>query len=169
MPPRPFSVADLNARGEVELQAEYEYRHLEQIPGAIDLIAHFSSNLWRSPEQFEMVLAGAPSLSMRWFAAAPTAGIATLRSGDRLASISLLVSGINADSDQVTLHAYQQHLLRELHDSGIEPAFELLGIDARPLVATINFAAPSGDTERAIFALADRCFAAAYFRKLGLC
>jgi hypothetical protein len=168
MQPRPFTVADLNAKGEVELQAEYEYRHLEQIPGAVDLIAHFSANLWRTPEQFQTLLPGSQTLSMRWYAAAPTAGIATLRSDDQLASLSLLVSGINADSDQVTLQAYQQHLLRELHDSGVEPGFGLLGIKARPLVATINFAAPAGDVERAMFALADRCFAAAYFRKLGI-
>ena len=38
----------------------------------------------------------------------------------------------------------------------------------RPLVATINFQSPPDGPRQAVAALADRCFAASYFRYLGL-
>jgi hypothetical protein len=63
------------------------------------------------------------------------------------------------------LQAFQQHLLRELHDTGIEPAFGLLELKQRPLVATINFEQPiHTELDQLAAALADRCFAASYFR-----
>jgi hypothetical protein len=165
---RQFRVVDLNIRGEVALQADYDYQHLEQIPGAPELIGHFSSHLWRSPDEFECPLPAARGLTIRWFASAPTAGIATLRTGQELASLSLLVSGLHPASDELTLGAFQQHLLRALHDTGVEPAFGLLELKERPLLATVNFIAPGETSDRHLFALSDRCFAAAYFRKLGL-
>ncbi len=55
-----------------------------------------------------------PALVMRWRASAPTAGIATLRAGGRLASVSLLASGKDAEADHITLDAFQRHLLTEL-------------------------------------------------------
>jgi len=38
----------------------------------------------------------------------------------------------------------------------------------RPLVAVVAFAAPPEQTDQVLVALADRCFAAAYFRYLNL-
>ena len=58
--------------------------------------------------------------------------------------MSLLACGLDPSADKITLEAFQQHLLRELHDTGYEPAFALTEIEERPLVATINFAAPAG-------------------------
>ena len=164
-PPGPFFVADLNVKGELQLKAEYSYNQLAQLPGALELIAQFSGQLWRSSEEFETLLPLARSkLKLRWRASARTAGIATLRSGDELASLSLLASGIDASADQITLQTFQSYLLHEWHDTGVEPAFALLDLPERPLLATINFRGPPDPTDQLLVALSDRCFAAAYFR-----
>jgi hypothetical protein len=162
--PQQFWVADLNAKGELHAQQAYRYDDLERIPGASELIAQFSGALWRTPEEFEIQLSWTSGLKMRWRASAATAGIATLRSGLDLTSLSLLCTGINDATDQITLAAFQRHLLAELHDTGFEPGFDLMELKRRPLVATINFRTPEEARERMVTALADRCFAASYFR-----
>jgi len=167
--PGTFVVADLNVRGELQLQAEYQVDQLQQIPGAVELIADFTSNVWRSPEEFELRLPQAQTkLDFRWRASAPTAGVATLRSDGELASLSLLACGLDEDADRITLEAFQRHLLREWRDTGFEPAFGLMDLKQRPLVATINFRSPDNPKDQLLTALADRCFAAAYFRYKGL-
>ena len=167
--PGPFTIADLNARGELQLKAEYRYADLEQLPGAADLIGHFSGQIWQSPEEFEGPLPVTGStLTFRWRSASPTSGIATLRAAGELASVSLLVSGVSQTSDNLTLETFQLHLLRELHDTGYEPAFALVELAERPLAATFNFKSPEGQLDRIVTALADRCFAASYFRYVGL-
>jgi hypothetical protein len=85
-----------------------------------------------------------------------------------LVSLSLLCTGLNAAADQITLQAFQRHLLTELRDTGYEPAFALMDLRQRPLVATVGFAAPPDPQRQLLVALADRCFAAAYFRYLQL-
>jgi hypothetical protein len=166
---RTFVVADLSAGGELQFKADYRYEDLEQIPGATELIAHFSTFVWRNPEGFEGPLpTGHPRLTFRWRPSSPTAGLATLRCLGELTSLSLLVSGITEGTDAVTLGAFQQHLLRELRDTGFEPAFALMDLKERPLAATINFDSPDDPSDRGIAALADRCFAASYFRYQGL-
>jgi hypothetical protein len=169
-PPGPFCIADLNARGELQLKAEYRYSDLDPIPGAGDLIGHFSGELYRSPDEFEgpIPLANC-SLTFRWRAASPTSGIGTLRDGEgKLVSVSLLASGVTESTDTVTLATFQRHLLRELRDTGYEPAFALVELTERPLAATFNFTSPQGEVDRLVAALADRCFAASYFRYQGL-
>jgi len=162
---RSFFVADLNARGELQLLAQYRYEQLEQIPGALDIIVHLATLLWREPHGFDTPMPGQQNhLSFRWSAPAATGGIATLRCRGRLASLSLLVSGKDARTDTLILQAYQSHLLRELHDTGVEPAFGLIDVKPRPLVATVNFCPPAAPEDQLTVALADRCFAAAYFR-----
>jgi hypothetical protein len=162
--PGNFCVADLDARGDLHAQQVYSYDQLERIPHAADLIAGFSTALWRSPEAFDLeALLGRP-VNFRWRASAPTAGIATLRCGGELSSLSLLVTGHDSAADQITLAAFQRHLLTELHDTGFEPAFDLIGLAQRPLVATINFKSPPAQSDQLVVALADRCFAASYFR-----
>jgi hypothetical protein len=159
-----FWVADFNTRGELRSNMEYAYEQLERIPGASQLIAQFSSSLWRDPKEFETTF-GAGHLKFRWFASADTAGIGTLRVNGELAALSLLASGIDPDADQLTLQAFQQHLLRELHDTGVEPSFSLMELKQRPLVATINFEQPiETEVDQLLAALSDRCFAASYFR-----
>lgn len=169
MPQRgPFTVADLNVQGELQLKAQYEYDQLQQIPGAADLIGQFSSNLWSAGDEFETNLPGSSALRLRWWSSAPTAGIATLRCNTELTSFSMLATGLDAEADRITLEAFQRHLLRELRDTGYEPAFALMELKERPLVATINFRSPESQTDQLLTALADRCFAAAYFRFKGL-
>jgi len=168
MEPRRFFVSDLNSRGDLLATAEYTYEMLEKVPGAAELIVHFSTNLYRSPQEFETTLPHVSTLSMRWLASAETAGIATLRNKGELTSLALLVSGQNVEADHLTLEAFQKHLLRELHGTAIEPSFALMEITQRPLVASVAFAAPKDQTQQLITALADRCFAAAYFRYLNL-
>jgi hypothetical protein len=168
-PIRRFFVADLNAKGELRSETEYRYEQLEQVPGAADLISAFSAAVWRSPEEFETALRpGRRNLMLRWRASASTAGIATVRSDAELASLSLLCSGLDESADTLTLKAYQQHLLAELRDTGYEPAFGLMELKRRPLVATVAFLPPPDPTDQLLVALADRCFAAAFFRYLSL-
>ena len=166
-PRGPFFVADLDARGDLHARAQYTYDQLERIGNAADLIAGFSTALWRSPEGFDLSpLAG--HVDFRWRSSAYSAGIATLRCHANLASLSLLASGIDPQADQITLAAFQRHLLTELHDTGYEPSFDLMSLAERPLVATINFHSPEDSADRMTTALADRCFAASYFRYQGL-
>jgi hypothetical protein len=160
-----FQVADLNAQGEVRASQPYDYATLERIPGCSDLIARFSGQIYQAPEQFQLELSpGTAPITFRWHASAPTAGIATIRAGDALASISILATGIVPDADEITLTAFQRHLTHELHDTGFEPAFGLLELRERPIVATITFESPDAELDQLLVALADRCFAAAYFR-----
>src|SRR5688572_2617643 len=99
-PPGPFTVADLNARGDLQLKAEYRYADLEMIPGAADLIGFFSGQLYQSPDEFEGRLpAPATVLTFRWRSASPSSGIATLRAAGELCSVSLLASGVSQDTD----------------------------------------------------------------------
>jgi hypothetical protein len=166
---RVFFVADLNTQGDLRAVTEYDYNALEQIPGASDLIGRCSGELWKSPEEMEVFLSDSGRISLRWRATAASAGIATVRRADGdLVSLSLLAAGRDAEADKTTLAAMQQHLVRGLRQTRFEPAFDLLQLQQRPLLATMTFAADSPSTEQMIEAIADRCFAAAYFRYLGL-
>jgi hypothetical protein len=166
---RVFYVADLNTRGELRQIAEYDYATLERIPGASDLIARCSGELWKSPEEMEAVLSDTGGTLLRWRATASSAGVATVRrASGALVSISLLAAGRDPEADKTTLAVLQQHLVRELLQTPFEPAFDLIQIEQRPLLATMTFADDSEKTEQMIQAIADRCFAAAYFRYLGL-
>ena len=162
-----FWIIDLTATGEVRLKQEYDYAVLEEIPGAIDLIALFSTHLWRDPDEFTASLPGG-HLTLRWRSVSETSGIATLWYRKELASLSILLTGTESHGGADTLQPVQNHLLRELHDTGIEPAFDLMHIAERPLSATLNVRAPEERADQLVFALADRCFAASYFRKMGL-
>lgn len=168
---RPFWIVDLNAAGEQVLKERYEYAQLERLPGAAELLGDISSWLWRSFDEFEAPLLGPQpgSLTLRWRACAPSAGIGTLRWRGEVCSLTLLASGLDPAADATTLGAFQRHLVRELHDTGIEPAFALLGQPERPLAATVNLRAPQEARDRQTFVIADRCLAASYFRRLGLC
>jgi hypothetical protein len=167
--PRRFFVADFDVRGELRSVEEYDYQTLERIPGAAELIVRFSTSLYRTPQTFEMTMPSVRSdATFRWLAAAPTAGIATLRSRGELTSISLLASGLDPQADHLTLEAFQTHLLRELHDTGVEPSFALMSLRERPVVATINFRSPDEQADQLVAALTDRCFAASYFRYQNL-
>jgi hypothetical protein len=151
------------------LKAEYLYATLEQIPGAAGLIGQFSSALWRAPDEFEERFdAVGTSLGLRWRSVSSGSGIATVRSGDDLISVSVLCSGLSDDADRVTLQTLQTHVLRELRDTGFEPAFGLMELPERPLAATLNFKSPAEPADQRLAALADRCFAASYFRFLRL-
>jgi hypothetical protein len=166
---RRFFVADLNARGDLQAQAEYRYEQLEQIPGASELIGTLTGAVWRSPLEFEAALdPDRPHLQLRWRSSAPTAGIVTVRCKGQLSSLALACSGLDPAADQITLDAYQCHLLHELHDTGYEPAFSLIDLKDRPLLATVNFLSPPDPVDQLLVALADRCFAAAFFRYLSL-
>jgi hypothetical protein len=149
----------------LELKAEYQYESLEKIPGAAELIGEFSGALWRAPQVFEQLLPlEGIEMTLRWQSTSLSTGIATLWQSKDLVSISLLASGLDEEADRITLEAFQHHLLTELHDTGVEPAFALLNLPERPLIATVNFQSPEGHVPQVAAALADRCFAASYFR-----
>ena len=161
-----FWVVDLTGTGEVRLKQEYQYDILVQLEGAPELIGAYSSHLWRTPEAFELPVSA--SLNMRWRAMSATSGFATLRHAQDLASLSVLLCGRDSDIDAATLKPLQLHLVRELHDTGYEAAFDLMNLAERPLLASMNFRAPTSPADQRLFALADRCLAASYFRKMGL-
>jgi len=167
--PRVFFVADLNAKGELRHITEYDYVTLERIPGASELIGCCSGALWKSPEEAQFVLSDEHGTWLRWRSTAVGTGIATVRraAGD-LVSISLLASGLTLESEATTLGVFQQHLVRELRQTPFEPAFDLLQLTQRPLLATMTFLSGPGDKEHMVEALADRAFAAAYFRYLQM-
>ena len=108
-----FWIIDLTATGEIRLKQEYEYRFLEEIPGAIDLIALFSTHLWRSPDEFTASLPGG-HLVMRWRSVSETSGIATLWYRKTLASLSILLTGAESHGGADTLVPVQNQLVREL-------------------------------------------------------
>src|SRR5437764_11949464 len=111
---RRFVVADLDARGELHAREVYGYDDLVQVPQAADLIGACSAAVWKSPDAFEIdPLVPGAKIDCRWRASAPTAGIVTFRCEGQLASLSLLATGIDADADQITLAAFQRHLLQE--------------------------------------------------------
>jgi hypothetical protein len=166
---KPFHVADLSPQGELRQQTRYTYDQLAQLPGAADLIVSFSAILYREPEGFELPL-GEPAggLSLRFRASADSAGIATVRAQSQLVSLSFLAAGLQPHADRITLQAFQHHLVQATRDTPFEPAFALLDLPDRPLLATIAFSSPPDDAIRYLAAIADRCFAAAYFRRLFL-
>jgi hypothetical protein len=166
---RRFFIADISATGELRALAEYRYEQLEQIPGASDLIGTLSGNVWRSPQEFEVALREERRhLVLRWRSTAATAGVATVWDRQSVASVALACSGLDDDADRITLDAYQRRLLHELRNTGYEPAFSLVHLRERPLLATMNFATPADPVDKLLVALADRCFAAAFFRYLSL-
>lgn len=171
---RSFWVADLSSTGEMLLKERYEYALLEQLPGAPDLISDLAGHLYRSPDGFERELA-AGTIRFRWVACSPTCGIISFRLKDRpgptgepLAAFGVLLSGYDAADDAVVCRAVQGRLVDELRDTGFEPGFDLIGLKERPLLASFDCAPPVAPPQRATLALADRCFAAAYFRRLAL-
>jgi hypothetical protein len=163
-----FTVVDLSPQCEVRLTAQYEYALLERISGAAELIGLLASRIWRDPDEFEVPLEPSSNLILRWRASSQSAGIATIRTSTQTHSLSLIASGLDPDGDHLTLDAFQRHSFRELHDTGFEPSFDLIELKQRPLLATIGLIVPKNEQDRGVFALADRCFAAAYFRKQGL-
>src|SRR4051812_38913815 len=160
-----FYVADLTVQGEVRAVAAYGYDQLEQIPGEAELIVHLATHLYREPAGFETTLPhGRTHMAFRFVATADTAGICTIRSRKELASVALLATGVNPEADHITFDAFQKHLLRELHGTPFEAGFGLMEVQQRPLVAAMTFIEPDDKVDQLVLALADRCFAAAYFR-----
>ena len=165
----PFHVADLRTTGEIRALEEYDYQTLEKVPGCTGLIARLSGQLYQSPTGFEIALAeGDEAVTLRWNATSPSSGIVTTKGTNNLLSLSILAAGISGDADRITLQAVQSRITRELHDSGIEPGFGFLNLPMRPLVATLTLRDPRTATNQLMVALADRCFAASYFRYLNL-
>jgi len=163
-----FHVADLRASGEIHSTAEYAYEHLEQVPCARELIADLASSLYREPEEFERPLDPRGEMVFRWHSNSSASGNSSLRDRGNLISFGLLVSGLNSDSDQITLETFQTHLLRELHGTPYEAAFDVMSLQQRPLLVSVAFGEPAEKAGQSLAALADRCFAAAYFRYLGI-
>jgi hypothetical protein len=162
-------VVDLSPQCEVRLKARYEYGLLERIDGAAELIGQCAGAIWQNPETFDVPVDGTTGpLTLRWRATARTTGLAIVHGPGQLLSVSLLASGLEPDADRLTLEAFQNHVVLALHDTGYEPAFGLIELLNRPMVATVGFFMPDGELDRRVFAMVDRCFAAAFFRRLGL-
>lgn len=162
---RTFWVADLRPAGDVHDCQPYTYALLERVPGCIEVIASLSAELYRNPDEFEVRLTD--DLSLRVSRPAATAAIATLRErkGDKgVVGVSLLLTGLDTTADAITIDALQKRVVRELRDTPHEPAFGLMTIKERPLVATLALGDPPPGPSRVMAAIADRCLAAAFFR-----
>ena len=73
--PGEYHVADLNVRGELRASEPYTYDQIQQIPGAIELIADFSTKLYSSAEEFELALTrGEQPVTARWRASSDQPG-----------------------------------------------------------------------------------------------
>jgi hypothetical protein len=160
----PFRVVDLSAAGETLCSELYTYSALEHIDGAAELIGLFTGLLWREPDEFQTRLLES-DLTLRWRPTSPSTGIATLRQGPTLLALSLILCGQNPDADAMHLEVLQKHLLAELHDTGIEPAFDLMNQFDRPIVISLCLRPPRNPDRRRIFSIFDRCLAAAFIRK----
>lgn len=174
LPPRShpagtFHVADFGPAGDLRSDQLYTYELTERLPGCAELLGTLSMHLYRTPESFETVVDLTERLTLRFFAPAPTAGLGTLRCDGSLISLSLLLSGLDGPAEEVTLNALQKHLVRELRNTPHEPAFSLLSVPQRPLLATLVFGDPPTARGQHLAAVADRCLAASFFRYHGLC
>jgi hypothetical protein len=164
-----FHVADLSAQGELRQIAEYDYESLELIPGASDLIGRCSGALYKNADEFEIELNDERTTWVRWRSTAAGTGVATVRHGENeLVSLSILATGADPQSESATLDVLQKHIARQLLQTPFEPAFDLMQIQPRPLLATVTLATGGDACDHRIWALADRAFAAAYFRYFRL-
>lgn len=165
---REFSVIDLTPTCDIRAAEWYRYDLLERIPGAMDLIPALAASIWRDPGGFEMHLGQGRGLGLRWVPTADSSGVLTVNESAKCLSISVLCGGVDASADTETLHAFQGHILRQLHGTEFEGSCEVLQVKDRPLLATLALFVPEESANGPLFALADRCFGAAYFRQLGL-
>jgi len=168
---RSFWVADLSIGGEILFKEPYENAVLERVPGAAELIGEVAGRLYRWPDGFDVdLLAG--TIRILWRPCCDSGGVLTIRYRDevgpaapwQLASFALLLSGTNEDEDRAICSAAQNRLVEILHDTGMEPAFDLAELTERPLVASFSNTLPADARLRETLAISDRCFGAAYFR-----
>jgi hypothetical protein len=75
---------------------------------------------------------------------------------------SALAAGLDAGEDRDVLQALQSLILHFHGDSPLEPAFDVLAIPDRPLLATVPIPAPP-TPDMGIIADAETCLAAAFF------
>jgi len=117
-----------------------------------------NSNALRFPRNYEISLAFAGEYLRKYFP--PRRG----------QTCFVWLTGKRAEqcADCITFETFQKHLVRELHGTPYEAAFDLLGMSQRPLLVTVEFHEPADKANQLLAALADRCFAAGYFRYLGL-
>src|SRR5580658_4252856 len=159
-----FFVADLNPLGELREITEYDTSSLERISCAAALIRLCSKELAKNSDTFETPITPNGKTALRWRATGQGTGVLTVRSADgELVSVSVLAA--TEQTDAATFMVLQQHLVRQLRQTRFEPAFDLMQIKQRPVLATITFTCPDEPDERMARALADRAFAAAYFRQ----
>ena len=158
-----FYVADLNALGELREITEYDSATLERIGPAAELIQQCADELAKNSDTFEAPLTAEGRTTLRWRTTGHGAGILTVRNGQQEA-VSVSVLAATEQTDAATFTVLQQHLVRQLRQTRHEPAFDLLQIKQRPLLATITFSCPDEPGQQMVRALADRAFAAAYFR-----
>lgn len=161
-----FLVADFTAAGELICSERYTYAALEAVPGGAKMLGFFAGCLWRQTAAFDEPIPDS-GLRVRWRQTGSMSGIATIRDADNnVLQLSLILGGDAEDATQVAI--VQQHLVTTLHDSGFEPAFDLTLQTDRPLLVSLALCAPGDPLEKWLFALADRCLAAAFLRKRAI-
>jgi hypothetical protein len=83
---------------------------------------------------------------------------------------SVLLFGGHAADEEKTLLAVQQMMSQIYRPFGVEPAFDLLSIVDRPLLATLMIPLPPGSVPPSAYAVigdAETCLAAAFFEMAG--
>ena len=147
----PFIVADLNVRGELQLKASYEYEQLEQVPGAADLIAHPSSEksgkALRNGGSPDCGLAKPTCICAGDPPPPPPAWRRLQRRRPGFAEAGRLRDRRRGGSDHPGRRS-SGIFCASCATPAMKPAFGLMDLKERPLVATINFRSPSDPTDQ---------------------
>jgi hypothetical protein len=133
-------------------------------PAAVEV---FRSMFDQHGDHFRVGLpvAGREWLELALDSEADGAALATFWRGEVPITISALVAGLDGNADREVLRGLQSLILQLTRPHGVEPTFDLLGIDLRPLIVSVPIAP---DREAlTIVADAETCLAAAWFAHCG--
>jgi hypothetical protein len=134
-----------------------------------DAVAPLMDDLRQSPAGFETKLhdprGGRPML-IRWRPHSQTAGTAEFWMNGTLAARSLLLCGVEKSAEWRALRQFNREAPRRWRTADDDPraAPRLLQLHERPLYASIIFLDKNDATRRVVLLIAQRAFAAAYFR-----
>jgi hypothetical protein len=106
-------------------------------------------------------------IQLQWTQETWSAAVATFWVGQIPLTTSALASGRDAAADQEVLRAAQGLVLKFFGDSPVEPAFDLLRIEERPVIASVVLPVPlSLHEDLGLVADMETCLAAAFFESL---
>ncbi len=134
------------------------------VPGAVEV---FRSMLDRHGDNFRepLPIPAFAHIGLSWTRQG-TAAVASFWARGDPVTTSALAPGLDAGDDHAALDGIQSLVLHFHGDSPSEPAFDLLTIADRPLLATVPIPVPSNRADMAIIADMETCLAAAFFLEM---